>query len=85
MAYTVPDLPYAYDALEPTIDKATMELHHDKHHQAYTDNFNAAIDKAPELKSKSAEDILRNLNAVPEAIRQVGQRHTRGKVVITME
>ena len=69
MAFEVPPLPYAYEALEPHIDSQTMHLHHDKHHQAYVTNFNAALEKAPELQGKSAEDILRNLNGVPEAVR----------------
>ena len=68
MAFEVPPLPYAYEALEPYIDSQTMHLHHDKHHQAYVDNFNAAIQKAPELNGKSAEDILRNLGSVPESL-----------------
>ncbi|MBV8365968.1 MAG: superoxide dismutase [Candidatus Eremiobacteraeota bacterium] len=69
MPFTVPDLPYAYDALEPTIDKETMTLHHDKHHAAYVTNLNAAIEKHPELGNKSVEDLIKNLNAVPEDIR----------------
>jgi Fe-Mn family superoxide dismutase len=69
MPFTVPDLPYAYDALEPTIDKETMTLHHDKHHAAYVNNLNAAIDKHPELAGKSVEELIKNLNAVPDDIR----------------
>ncbi|HEU5400099.1 MAG TPA: superoxide dismutase, partial [Terriglobales bacterium] len=69
MAFEVPALPYAYEALEPHIDSQTMHLHHDKHHQAYVTNLNAALEKAPELQGKSAEDILRNLNGVPDAVR----------------
>jgi Fe-Mn family superoxide dismutase len=80
MAFELAPLPYAYEALEPYIDAQTMHLHHDKHHQAYTDNFNAAIEKAPELKNKSAEDILRNLNAVPEAVRTAVRNHGGGYV-----
>jgi Fe-Mn family superoxide dismutase len=68
-AFEVPALTYAYEALEPYIDAQTMHLHHDKHHQAYTDNANAAIAKTPELAGKSAEEILVNLSAVPEAVR----------------
>src|ERR1035441_131427 len=56
MAYQLPPLPYAYDALDPYIDEATMKLHHDKHHQAYVTNLNGAIDKHPDLGSKSPED-----------------------------
>ena len=68
-ALELPALPYSYEALEPYIDAPTMHLHHDKHHQAYTDNANAAIAKAPELAGKSAEAILANLSAIPEAVR----------------
>jgi Fe-Mn family superoxide dismutase len=65
MAYTVPPLPYAYDALEPHIDRATMELHHDKHHQAYVDKANAALDGTP-LADAPIEDVLADLGQVPE-------------------
>jgi Fe-Mn family superoxide dismutase len=69
MAFTLPTLPYAFNALEPHIDAKTMEIHHDKHHQAYINNLNAAIEKHPELANKSVEDLLKDLNAVPEDIR----------------
>ena len=69
MAYTLPPLPYAYNALEPHIDARTMEIHHDKHHQAYVNNLNAAIEKAPELANKSLDDLMRSINSVPEAVR----------------
>ncbi len=69
MAFTLPALPYANDALEPHIDARTMEIHHTKHHQAYVNNLNAAIDKAPELASKSLDDLMRGINSVPEAVR----------------
>jgi Fe-Mn family superoxide dismutase len=69
MAFTLPALPYAYDALEPHIDAKTMEIHHTKHHQAYVNNLNAAIEKAPELQGKSLDDLLKNINTVPEAVR----------------
>ena len=69
MAFTLPALPYANNALEPHIDARTMEIHHDKHHGAYVTNLNAAVDKAPELQGKSLDDLLKNLNAVPEAVR----------------
>jgi Fe-Mn family superoxide dismutase len=69
MAFTLPPLPYAFDALEPSIDAKTMEIHHDKHHAAYVNNLNAALEKAPELQSKSLDDLLRNLDQVPESIR----------------
>ncbi len=69
MAYTLPPLPYPTNALEPHIDAQTMEIHHGKHHNAYVTNLNAALEKAPELADKSLEDLLRNLNSVPEAVR----------------
>ena len=65
MAYTVPPLPYAYDALEPHIDKQTMEIHHDKHHQAYVDKVNAALAGTP-LENAAIEDVLKDLSQVPE-------------------
>jgi Fe-Mn family superoxide dismutase len=65
MAYTVPPLPYPYDALEPHIDKLTMEIHHDKHHQAYVDKVNAALEGTP-LADTPIEDVLRDLSQVPE-------------------
>jgi Fe-Mn family superoxide dismutase len=64
MTFELPKLAYAYDALEPFIDAKTMEVHHGKHHQTYTDNFNAVIAKYPELADKSAEEILKNLNSL---------------------
>jgi len=69
MAYTLPALPYPTDALEPHIDKMTMEIHHGKHHNGYVTNLNAALEKAPELASKSVEDLIKGINSVPEAIR----------------
>jgi Fe-Mn family superoxide dismutase len=70
MKFELPKLPYAYDALEPYIDKQTMELHHTKHHNAYLNNFNAALESAPELLNYSAEEIVSRVNEiVPEAIR----------------
>lgn len=69
--FYLPDLPYAFDALEPYIDKTTMEIHHGKHHQTYVSKLNAAIDGEPELESKSLEDLLSNLDAVPEEKRMV--------------
>jgi Fe-Mn family superoxide dismutase len=68
--YTLPKLSYAYDALEPHIDGRTMEIHHDKHHQAYIDKLNAAVAKHPELGQKPVEQLLRDLNAIPEDIRK---------------
>jgi superoxide dismutase, Fe-Mn family len=69
MAFTLPNLPYDFGALEPHIDAKTMEIHHGKHHQAYVTNLNAAIEKAPELASKSLDDLMRGINSVPEAVR----------------
>ena len=69
MAFTLPPLPYPHNALEPHIDARTMEIHHGKHHQAYVTNLNTALEKAPELQNKSLEDLVSNLNAVPDAIR----------------
>jgi superoxide dismutase, Fe-Mn family len=69
MAYTLPELPYAYDALEPYIDAETMRLHHDKHHQAYLDKLNKAISLHPELGKKPVEELLVNLDALPEDVR----------------
>jgi len=78
MAFVLPPLPYAVDALEPYIDAQTMTLHHDKHHQAYVTNLNGAIEKHPELASKSLEELLMDLNAVPEDIRTVVRNHGGG-------
>jgi len=69
MAHSLPPLPYPSDALEPYIDKQTMEIHHGKHHQAYVTNLNAALEKHPALQSKSVEDLLKGINTVPEDIR----------------
>lgn len=67
MAYSLPDLPYAYDALEPHIDARTMEIHHSKHHNTYITNLNAALEGHDELASKSIGDLVSDLDAVPEA------------------
>jgi Fe-Mn family superoxide dismutase len=69
MAFTLPALPYDFAALEPHIDARTMEIHHGKHHQTYVNNLNAAIEKAPELANKSLDDLMRNVNTLPEAVR----------------
>ena len=84
MAFEVPALPYAYDALEPHIDEQTMHLHHDKHHQAYVTNLNAALDKHPELAGKSPEDLLKNLGDVPEDIKAAVRNNGGGHVNHTM-
>jgi Fe-Mn family superoxide dismutase len=68
-AFTLPPLPYDFAALEPHIDAKTMEIHHDKHHQAYVNNLNAAVEKAPELQGKSIEELLKNVNNAPESVR----------------
>jgi superoxide dismutase, Fe-Mn family len=80
MAHEVPALPYDYAALEPTIDEKTMHLHHDMHHAAYVKNLNAALEKHPNLQSKSAEDLIRDLNAVPEDIRTAVRNNGGGHV-----
>jgi Fe-Mn family superoxide dismutase len=78
MAFELPKLPYAEDALEPYIDAQTMNIHHTKHHQAYITNLNAALEKHPELANKSLEDLLSDLNGVPEDIRTAVRNHGGG-------
>ncbi len=78
MAYTLPPLPYAYNALEPHIDARTMEIHHTKHHQAYINNVNAALEKYPDQAAKSVEELVSNLAAVPEDIRTVVRNNGGG-------
>ncbi|MEK7807989.1 MAG: superoxide dismutase [Chloroflexota bacterium] len=80
MAHELPALPYAHDALEPHIDKQTMEIHHGKHHAAYVTNLNKALESDPALQSKSAEDLIKDLNAVPEAIRGAVRNNGGGHV-----
>ena len=75
MAFTLPPLPYAYDALEPAIDKETMTFHHDKHHQAYVDNLNKAIDGDSSLQGKSLEELFANISKAPKAVRNNGGGH----------
>ncbi len=77
-AFTVPPLPYAFDALEPYIDAKTMEIHHDKHHGAYVTNLNKALDSQAALQGKSLEDLLRGLDAVPENIRNAVRNNGGG-------
>ena len=84
MAYEVPALPYAYNALEPHIDEQTMHLHHDKHHAAYVAKLNGAVEKHPDLQKKSAEELIRNLSALPEDIRGVVRNNGGGHVNHTM-
>lgn len=76
--YTLPDLDYSYDAFGKYISKDIMELHHSKHHQTYVDKLNAALDKAPELQDKSLEELLRDLDDVPESIRTAVRNHGGG-------
>lgn len=84
MAHTLPALPYDYAALEPTISAETMTLHHDKHHNAYVTNLNAALEKAPELADKSVEELVANLDAVPEAIRAAVRNNGGGHLNHTL-
>ncbi|MDQ6774378.1 MAG: superoxide dismutase [Candidatus Dormibacteraeota bacterium] len=78
MAFTLPALPYAFDALEPHIDAQTMEIHHDRHHGTYVNNLNGAIEKHPELGDKSVEQLLGDLSSVPEDIRTVVRNNGGG-------
>ncbi|MFZ1133495.1 MAG: superoxide dismutase [Candidatus Korobacteraceae bacterium] len=80
MAFEVPPLPYDYSALEPYIDTQTMHLHHDKHHQAYVTNLNAAVEKAPELKDLTVEELIKGLENVPEAVRTAVRNNGGGHV-----
>jgi superoxide dismutase, Fe-Mn family len=84
MAYELPPLPYPKDALEPYIDAMTMEIHHDKHHGAYVTNVNKAIAGKADLEKKSAEDLIRNLDAVPADIRGPVRNNGGGHVNHTM-
>jgi len=84
MAHELPPLTYDYAALEPTIDAATMRLHHDKHHQAYVTYLNAAIDKHPELAAKAAWELLLDINALPEDVRTPIRNNGGGHVNHTM-
>jgi superoxide dismutase, Fe-Mn family len=84
MAHSLPPLPYDYTALEPHIDEQTMRIHHDKHHGAYVNNLNAALDKHPDLQSRSAEDLLKSINSIPEDIRTAVRNNGGGDVNHTM-
>lgn len=84
MAHELPKLPYGYDALEPHIDARTMEIHYTKHHQTYINNLNAALEKHPDLQGKSVEDLLKNLNAIPEDIRTAVRNNGGGHLNHTM-
>lgn len=84
MAYELPPLPYPYEALEPTIDTQTMQLHHDKHHQTYITNVNNALKDHPQLAAVSPQDLIKNLNQVPEAARTAVRNNGGGHVNHTM-
>ena len=78
MAHSLPDLPYAYDALEPVIDARTMEIHHTKHHNTYVTSLNTALEGHDDLAAKSAEDLISDLDAIPEDIRTAVRNHGGG-------
>ncbi|MGA2216319.1 MAG: superoxide dismutase, partial [Bryobacteraceae bacterium] len=81
MAFTLPPLPYAFDALEPYIDSKTMEIHHDKHHAAYVTNLNKALESAPDLQSKTVEELLaNNLGIVPDNIKTAVRNNGGGHI-----
>lgn len=84
MAFELSPLPYNYDALEPYIDTQTMQLHHDMHHQAYVNNLNTAVGKHTELQSKSLEDLVREINSIPEDVRTAVRNNGGGHVNHTM-
>jgi Fe-Mn family superoxide dismutase len=84
MAHSLPPLPYEYNALEPHIDEQTMRIHHDKHHAAYVNNLNAALEKHPELANKSVEDLVKGVNSVPDDIRAAVRNNGGGHINHTM-
>src|SRR5437764_8899360 len=84
MAFELPSLPYDYSVLEPYIDEETMHLHHDKHHAAYVNNLNNALASHPDLQGKSAEELIKDLNSVPEDIRMAVRNNGGGHVNHTM-
>src|SRR5829696_2904037 len=84
MPFELPPLPYDYSALEPYIDEETMHLHHDKHHAAYVNNLNAALEKYSDLQGKSAEELIKDLSSVPEDIRTAVRNNGGGHVNHTM-
>lgn len=84
MAYELPELPYDYNALEPHIDEQTMQIHHDKHHGTYVSKVNAALEGHAELSNKSIEDLLSNLNAIPENIRTAVRNNGGGHMNHTL-
>lgn len=76
--YTLPELPYAYDALQPVISEEIMTIHHQKHHKTYVDKLNAALEQAPELKEKTLVELLSSLDTLPEQVRKAVQNHGGG-------
>ncbi len=84
MPFELPPLPYEYNALEPYIDEATMKLHHDKHHATYVTNLNGAVEKHTELGAKTPEELIKDLDAVPEDVRTVVRNNGGGDVNHTM-
>jgi len=84
MAHSLPPLPYDYNALEPHIDEQTMRIHHDKHHAAYVNNLNAALEKAPELQGKSIEELVKGISTVPDAIKAAVRNNGGGHINHTM-
>jgi superoxide dismutase, Fe-Mn family len=84
MPHQLPALPYGFDALEPHIDAQTMQIHHGKHHQTYVNNLNAALEKYPNLQGKSVEELLKDINSIPEDIRTAVRNNGGGHVNHTM-
>src|SRR6478735_8197716 len=84
MAFSLPPLPYPTDALEPSIDKTTMEIHHGRHHKAYVDNLNKALESAPDLQNKSIEDLLRSFKSVPANVQTAVRNNGGGHANHTM-
>ena len=82
--HQLPALPFALDALEPHIDARTMEIHHGKHHKAYVDNLNKALESAPDFAGKSAEELIRDISALPEGIRTAVRNNGGGHVNHTL-
>jgi len=80
MPFILPSLSYAYNALEPYIDEQTMRIHHTKHHQAYIDKLNIALENAPQLQKKTAEDLVKNLNKLPDTVKTAVRNHGGGHV-----
>lgn len=80
MTHKLPELPYAYNALEPYIDEQTMRIHHSKHHQTYVDKLNAALEKYPELQKKGIEDLIKGVDSIPADIRPAVRNHGGGHI-----